>query len=171
MSRIVPVLNKPQPEDFDPVDCPDGRQSPEAAAIQRGVCRALLALGHSVVTELVLQGGRRADVVGLSAGGQIWIVEIKSCLADFQADAKWWEYAGHCDRLYFAVNAEFPVDVLPQGAGLLLADRFGAEFMRHPAELPKESRLTAARRKSMTLSFARSAALRLQRQLDPFCGG
>ena len=49
----------------------DGRQSPIAAEIQRGVCRALRALGHSVVTELALANGRRADVVALSPGGDI----------------------------------------------------------------------------------------------------
>ena len=51
-------------EDADPVVAFDGRQSAIAAEIQRGVCRALRALGHSVVTELSLSNGRRADVVG-----------------------------------------------------------------------------------------------------------
>jgi hypothetical protein len=36
------------------------------------------------LTELSLANGRRADVVGLSPGGDIRIVEIKSCLVDFQ---------------------------------------------------------------------------------------
>ena len=58
-------------EDSDPVVAFDGRQSAIAAEIQRGVCRALRALGHSVVTELSLANGRRADVVGLSPGGDI----------------------------------------------------------------------------------------------------
>ena len=43
----------------------DGRQSEAAAELQRGVCRAFRALGHSVVTELPLANGRRADVVAL----------------------------------------------------------------------------------------------------------
>ncbi|MEG6508342.1 MmcB family DNA repair protein [Methyloligella sp. 2.7D] len=159
-------LNASIDETDDPVSCPDGRQSPAAAALQRGVSRALRALGHSVVTELVLAGGRRADVVGLSPSGDIWIVEIKSCLADFQADNKWFEYLDHCDRLYFAVATDFPIEVLPGEAGLILADRFGAEIQREPSE----DRLTAARRKAMTLSFARAAALRLQRSIDPYCG-
>ena len=75
-------------EDPDPVVAFDGRQSAVAGEIQRGVCRALRALGHSVVTELPLTNGRRADVVGLSPAGDIWIVEIKSCLLDFQTDGK-----------------------------------------------------------------------------------
>ncbi|ODA66325.1 hypothetical protein A7A08_02723 [Methyloligella halotolerans] len=156
----------PAQEDDDPVLCPDGRQSPAAAALQRGVCRTLRAYGHSVVTELTLSGGRRADVVGLSPSGDIWIVEIKSCLADYQADGKWEEYHDHCDRLYFAVAPDFPHEIIPDHAGLILADRFGAEIMREPGEI----RLTASRRKAMTLCFARAAALRLQRAIDPFCG-
>ena len=53
----------------------DGRQSPAAAAIARGVRRHLWSLGFSTVTELSLANGRRADVVGLSQKGEIWIVE------------------------------------------------------------------------------------------------
>jgi hypothetical protein len=130
------------------------------------VCRALRTLGHSVVTELPLANGRRADVVALSPGGDIWIVEIKSCLIDYQTDGKWTEYLAHCDRLYFAVTPDFPVEVIPEDAGLMLADRYGAHLMREPVE----ERLNAARRKAIMLCFARAAALRLQRHLDPGCG-
>jgi hypothetical protein len=143
----------------------DGRQSPIAAEIQRGVCRALRLLGHSVVTELPLANGRRADVVALSAGGDVLIVEIKSCLLDYQSDGKWHDYLPFCDRLYFAVNADFPHDIIPEEAGLILADRYGAEMMREACE----ERLNAARRKAMMLAFARAAALRLQFHLDPGC--
>jgi hypothetical protein len=144
----------------------DRRQSPVAAELQRGVCRALRALGHSVVTELSLANGRRADVVALSGGGDIVIVEIKSCLLDYQTDGKWRDYLEFCDRLYFAINADFPCDVIPVQAGLILADRYGAELVREPAE----ERLSAARRKAVMLCFARAAALRLQLHLDPNCG-
>lgn len=144
----------------------DRRQSPIAAELQRGVCRALRALGLSVVTELSLANGRRADVVALSSGGDVLIVEIKSCLLDYQTDGKWQDYLAFCDRLYFAVNADFPSEMIPVQAGLILADRFGAELVREPAE----ERLSAARRKAMMLNFARSAALRLQLHLDPSCG-
>lgn len=144
----------------------DGRQSAAAAALQRGVCRAFRALGHSVVTELALANGRRADVVGLSASGDILIVEIKSCLTDYRTDGKWHEYLDYCDRLYFAVATDFPSDVIPEDAGLILADRYGAELVRDAVE----DRLSAARRKAMMLSFARAAALRLQHHVDPGCG-
>jgi hypothetical protein len=144
----------------------DGRQSPAAAALQRGVCRALRTLGHSIVTELPLANGRRADVVALSGAGDIAIVEIKSCLLDYRSDGKWEDYLPFCDRLYFAVAADFPCEVIPASAGLWLADRYGAELVREPLE----ERLSAARRKAMMLSFARAAALRLQLHLDPTCG-
>ncbi len=160
------VLTNRSETDHDPVICADGRQSPVAAELQRGVCRSLRTLGHAVVTELVLASGRRADVVGLSPAGEIWIVEIKSCLADYQSDGKWADYADFCDRLSFAVDADFPHDVIPQEAGLFIADRFGAEIVREPPHV----RMPPATRKAMTLAFARAAGLRLQRALDPFCG-
>ncbi|MCB1442334.1 MAG: MmcB family DNA repair protein [Methyloceanibacter sp.] len=152
--------------DQDPLIVLDGRQSEAAAALQRGVCRTLRALGLSVITELPLANGRRADVVGLSPSGSIAIVEIKSCLTDYRTDGKWHEYLDYCDRLYFAVAADFPHEVIPGDAGLILADRYGAELVREP----KEERLNAARRKAMMLCFARAAALRLQHHLDPGCG-
>ncbi|MGZ8416164.1 MAG: MmcB family DNA repair protein [Methyloceanibacter sp.] len=144
----------------------DRRQSPVAAELQRGVCRRFRAEGCSVVTELSLANGRRADVVALSSGGDITIIEIKSCLLDYQSDGKWHDYLPFCDRLYFAVAADFPCEVIPDAAGLILADRYGAELMRDPIE----ERLSAARRKAMMLCFARAAALRLQLHLDPSCG-
>ena len=137
-----------------------------AAELQRGVCRRFRAEGYSVVTELSLANGRRADVVALSAAGDITIIEIKSCLVDYQTDGKWQDYLEFCDRLYFAVNADFPCEVIPDAAGLILADRYGAEMVREPLE----ARLPAARRKAIMLCFARAAALRLQLHLDPACG-
>ena len=150
----------------DEVVCLDGRQSEVAAELQRGVCRAFRALGLSVVTELPLANGRRADVVGLSPSGDVLIVEIKSCLIDYRTDSKWQDYLDFCDRLYFAVAADFPREVIPQEAGPILADRYGAELVREGIE----DRITAARRKAMMLCFARAAALRLQLHLDPTCG-
>ncbi|HET9230799.1 MAG TPA: MmcB family DNA repair protein [Vitreimonas sp.] len=158
---------KSNPARSDDVVVPfDRRQSPVAAELQRGVCRAFRALGFSVMTELPLANGRRADVVALSQAGDVTIVEIKSCLVDYQTDGKWQDYLDYCDRLYFAVNAAFPCEVIPGDAGLILADRYGAELVRDPVE----ERLSAARRKAMMLCFARAAALRLQLHLDPSCG-
>ena len=92
----------------------DGRQSPAAFDICRGVARLLKAHGLAAVSEVALANGRRADVAGLSDSGEIWIVEIKSCLEDFRADQKWPEYREFCDRLFFAVAPDFPREVLPE---------------------------------------------------------
>jgi hypothetical protein len=62
-----------------------------------------------VVSELPLASGRRADLVALAGDGEVWIVEIKSSIADFRADQKWIDYRLHCDRLFFATDARRPV--------------------------------------------------------------
>jgi hypothetical protein len=146
-----------------PADARDGRQSPKAFAIFRGVGRLLKAHGLAVVGEVGLANGRRADVAGVGSSGEIWIVEIKSCIGDFRSDRKWPEYRAFCDRLFFAVAPTFPLDVLPQDVGLIVADRYGGEIIRAAAEL----RLGTARRKAMTLRLLRTAALRLQSVIDP----
>jgi hypothetical protein len=141
----------------------DGRQSAAAFEIFRGVGRLLKAHGLSVVGELVLASGRRADIVGVSAAGEIWIVEIKSCLEDFRCDQKWPEYREFCDRLFFAVVPGFPREVLPENAGLIIADRYGGEIVR----TAPEHKLSGARRKAVTLRILRTAAFRLQGAIDP----
>lgn len=142
---------------------PDLRQSANALDICRGVHRLMIGHGYSCVSELPLANGRRADVAALSARGDLVIVEIKSSIEDFRTDHKWHEYLEYCDRLYFAVKPGFPVEILPQDAGLILADRFGGDIVR---EAP-ETKLAGSRRKAMTLRFARAAALRLSVALDP----
>ena len=147
-----------------PLEIPvDGRQSETALAITRGTARLLHAHGFCVVSELPLPSGRRADLVALDAGAEIWIVEIKSSVADFRADQKWQDYRAHCDRLFFATCMEVPCEIFPPDTGLIVADAFGAQLM---CEAP-EHRLPAATRKAMMLSIARAAALRLQSLVDP----
>jgi hypothetical protein len=141
----------------------DGRQSNTALAVARGAARLLHAHGFCVVSELSLPSGRRADLVALDSGGELWIVEVKSSVADFRADQKWQDYRTHCDRLFFATTVEVPCEIFPPNAGLIVADAYGAEFR---CEAP-EHRLPAATRKSMMLLFARAAALRLQSLADP----
>jgi hypothetical protein len=143
----------------------DGRQSPAAAAVQRGVCRLLRAHGFATVTELSLATGRRVDVMAVNGSGAIWAIEIKSSLADLRADFKWPEYEEFCDRLYFAIPPEMPAEAMPQQPGLIVADRFGADILRDP----EDRLLPAARRKAVTLRFARAAALRLHSIADPNC--
>ncbi|MEL7544047.1 MAG: MmcB family DNA repair protein [Pseudomonadota bacterium] len=141
----------------------DGRQSERALEIQRGVCRHFAALDHAPLCEFVLPSGRRADIFLLGPKGEMIIVEIKSSLADFRVDQKWPEYLADCDRFYFAVAPDFPLDVLPEDTGLIIADRFGAEMVRDATE----NKVAAARRKSLTLRVARHASLRLQQIADP----
>jgi hypothetical protein len=141
----------------------DGRQSKTALAIARGTSRLLHAHGFCVVSELSLASGRRADLAALDASGEIWIVEIKSSVADLRADGKWMDYRLHCDRLFFATCQEVPCEIFPPDTGLIVADAFGGYFH---CEAP-EHRLPAPTRKSMMLAIARAAALRLQALADP----
>lgn len=140
-----------------------GPQSAAALEICRGVTRLLAALSVASISELALPNGRRADVMGLCADGSLWIVEIKSSLEDFRADNKWPEYRDFSDRLFFAVRPDFPTEILPEDAGLIVADRYAGEIIRPAPEL----RLPASRRKVMTLKYARAAASRLATTLDP----
>jgi hypothetical protein len=142
---------------------PDGRQSESALAIAIGTRRLLATHGFTSVTELTLASGRRADIAALGQDGTIWIVEIKSSLADFRADAKWPDYRDFSDRFFFAVADGFPTHILPPDTGLVLADGYGAAVVR---EAP-EHRLAAARRKAMMLRFAHAAAGRLHLLADP----
>ncbi len=142
---------------------PDGRQSATAAQIQRGVCRLLRGLGFAAVTELVLADGRRADVVGLSQKGEIWLVEIKSSAIDLRADLKWPLYRAHCDKLFFAAPETLDSGIFPEDTGLMVADAYGAALLRDAPE----HKLSAAARKALWLRIARAAAFKLHGIVDP----
>lgn len=149
---------------------PDDLTSGPAAAallpgqlLARGVCRHLLAQDFVTVTELVPAPGLRVDVMALGPRGDVWVVECKSGVADYRADRKWQGYLDWCDRFFWAVDADFPVDLLPDGTGLILADAWDADVVR----MGPETRLPPARRKAVMLTFARAAALRLQGLRDP----
>lgn len=142
---------------------PDGRQSATALMIQRGVARLLRAANFAVLPEFTLASGRRADIMAVSDAGEIWIVEIKSSAEDFRSDAKWPEYRDWCDRLFFAISTEMAPEMMPAEAGLIIADSWGADIIRHT----EATNLHASRRKAVTLAFARAAALRLQGLYDP----
>lgn len=141
----------------------DGRQSQTALTIARGTMRLLLSHGFTCVSELPLPSGRRADLVCIGRSGEIWIVEIKSSIADFRADQKWMDYRMNCDRLFFATTIGVPCDIFPKDTGLIVADGFGGEFV---CEAP-EHRLPVPTRKAMTLRIAQCASLRLQSLIDP----
>ena len=134
-----------------------------AADILRGVARALSEADQAVLPEVPLGNGRRADLLALDRSGSLTLVEIKSCRTDFVADRKWRSYLDYCDRFYFAVAAGFPLELLPEDEGLILADRFAGEVLR---EAPLRC-LSPARRKAMLIRFARASASRLHALLDP----
>ena len=125
--------------------------------VRRGVQRLFSDLKLSMVPELALASGRRADLVALGPSGEIWIVEIKSSIEDYRTDSKWPDYRQHCDRLFFATHAGVPAEIFPEDCGLIIADEWSGHLLR---EAP-EHRLAAATRKAMMLRFARAAADRL----------
>jgi hypothetical protein len=131
--------------------------------LARGVCRHLRGHGFVTVEELVPTQGLRVDVMALGPKGEIWVVECKSGRADYVTDRKWQGYLEWCDRFFWAVDADFPTELLPESTGLILADGYDAEIMRMGPNTP----LAPARRKMLVQGFARHAALRLQSYRDP----
>lgn len=135
----------------------DGRQSEHALLVRRGIQRLLRSLGSVALPEIPLASGRRADLVSLTANGEIWIIEIKSSVADFRVDRKWPDYRLFSDRFFFATHPDVPEEIFPDDCGFMLSDGYGAEIIR---EAP-EHKLAPARRKAMMLRLARIGAMRL----------
>ncbi len=125
--------------------------------VRRGVQRLCLDLDIMVIPEVSLRSGRRADLMGLTRKGEIWIIEIKSSVADWQADQKWPDYRAYCDRLFFATHSAVPQEIFPQDCGFILADNYSGAILR---EAP-EHKLAPATRKALTLQLARTSANRL----------
>ena len=122
--------------------------------VTRGAARLMIAMGYAPLLEVGLPNGRRADVMALGPRGEIVICEVKSGLEDYRTDRKWGEYLPFCDAFYFAVAPEFPQEILPEEPGLIVADAFGGAVLREAPHTP----LAGARRKALTLAFARLAA-------------
>ncbi|SMC96671.1 MmcB family DNA repair protein [Primorskyibacter flagellatus] len=131
--------------------------------LARGVARHLLALGFVSVEEFVPDRGLRVDVAALGPKGELWVIECKSSRADFMCDAKWQGYLQWCDRFFWAVDQDFPTDLLPEETGLIIADAYDAEILR----MAPEDRLAGARRTVLTRKIAQHAARRLQGLRDP----
>jgi len=138
---------------------PDGN----AKKITRGVIRFFVEQGNACLTEFSFKTGRRADIISLNRKGAIAVVEVKTSAADFRSDEKWHEYLEFCDLFYFAVSIDFRRDILPNNCGLIVADTYGASIIRQATP----NSLNAARRKAVTLRFARASANRLFRFTDP----
>ena len=127
--------------------------------VTRGAARLMIDMGYAPLCEVTLPNGRRADVMALGPRGDIVIVEVKSGIEDYRVDRKWHEYGPFCNAFYFAVPPGFPEGGLPGEPGLIVADGFGGAVVRDAPVTP----LAPARRKALTLAFARLGAMRTVR--------
>ncbi len=144
---------------------------PIAAEVARGVTRLFCRQDLFAICEVPLPNGRRADMMAIDSKGGLTIVEIKVAKSDLLGDGKWTDYLEYCDRFFWAVPPSLSAicegeRVLPNEAGLIVADRYDAVLVRDAAHRP----LAAARRKAELLRFARRAARRLSVQIDPSLG-
>ena len=137
--------------------------SKNLSMISRGVMRHFAQIGLSSLSEFSPTRGLRVDIVALGPSDEIWIVECKSGKNDFKSDNKWHNYLDWCDRYFWAVAAEFPIDFLPSDTGLIIADPYDASILR---EAPL-NKVSAARRKKLIKSIAKSACNRLVVHTDP----
>ena len=128
-------------------------------SVTRGAARLMMDLGYAPLLEVCLPNGRRADVMAIGQKGEIVICEVKSSVDDYRIDRKWHEYGPFCDAFYFAVAPEFPQAILPEEPGLIVADGFGGAVVRDAPPSP----LPPARRKALTIAFARLGAWRAMR--------
>ena len=137
--------------------------SKNLSKISRGVMRHFAQIGLSSLSEFSPKRGLRVDIVALGPSDEIWIVECKSGKNDFKSDNKWHNYLDWCDRYFWAVGAEFPIDILPYDTGLIIDDPYDASILR---EAPL-NKVSAARRKKLIKSIAKSACNRLFVHTDP----
>jgi len=133
------------------------------ASIRRAAGRLCLAMGWTPLHEVALPNGRRADILALRPDGGFACIEVKSGVRDFLSDAKWPDYREFCDALLFAVDADFPQDLLPAEVGVIVACGGVADLLRLPPSHP----VPPARRRALLLRFARLAAARLAAAEDP----
>lgn len=132
-------------------------------AVTRAAARFCALRGWAPVEQVSLPDGRRADIVALLPNGDLAIIEVKSCARDFLCDAKWPDYRAWCDRLYFAVDLDFPQALLPGDTGLVVTEDREAALIRDAPD----HRLAPARRRALTQRLAMLAAGRLAALADP----
>ena len=155
----------PAPANVAPADA----LSRDAATVARGIARLFARNDIWCLSEMPLRSGRRADLMGIDARGQLIIVEIKVARGDLMSDAKWPEYLDHCDRFYWGLAAHLDrtcmdsAAFLPERCGLIVADGYDAEILRPAPLVP----LAAARRKAEVERLARAALRRQAMRLDP----
>jgi hypothetical protein len=89
---------------FDPLS-PDSLTTPtltaDALTVARGISRLFARNDIWCLPEMPLRNGRRADLMGIDAKGQVIIVEIKVARGDLMGDGKWTDYLDHCDRFFW----------------------------------------------------------------------
>ena len=142
----------------------EAQSFPERAqAIRRATARLCLRFGWAPLHEVALPNGRRADILALLPDGSFACIEVKSGPRDFLTDQKWPDYRDFCDSLFFAVDTDFPRDLLPAEAGLIVSAGLEAEMLRDAAL----HRIPTARRKALLHRFAWLAAGRLATAEDP----
>jgi len=141
----------------------------DAPAVARGIARLFARNDIWCLPEMPLRSGRRADLMGIDAKGQVIIVEIKVARADLMGDGKWTDYLDHCDRFYWGLASHLDracMDTqpfLPERCGLIIADGYDAEILRPAPSVP----LAPARRKVEVENLARASLRRQAVALDP----
>jgi hypothetical protein len=142
----------------------DGLGFPERSlAIRRAAARLCLRLNWAPLHEVSLPNGRRADILALRSDGGFVCIEVKSGLRDFLTDQKWWEYREFSDQLFFAVDIDFPLDILPAETGLIVV----ADQTAEPIRDAPEHKLPATRRTALLRRWALLAGSRLAILEDP----
>ena len=134
-----------------------------AVLIRRAVARLCGRLDWAPLHEVTLPNFRRADILALRPDGGFVCIEVKSGPRDFLVDTKWPDYRDFADALYFAVDADFPQNLLPAEVGLIVAAGLEAELVRDAPSHP----VPAARRRALLHRFAVLAAGRLAAVEDP----
>jgi hypothetical protein len=158
----------------EPLPSPDSAFVPAALAardVARGIGRLFARNDIWCLAEVPIRNGRRADLMGIDARGQVVIVEIKVARADLLGDAKWPDYLDFCDRFYWGLppgldRAPLETEAYrPATCGLIVADAYDAEILRPAALEP----LAPARRKVQVEQLARIAMRRHAALIDPLC--
>jgi len=146
--------------------------TPDALAVARGISRLFARNDIWCLPEMPLRNGRRADLMGIDAKGQVIIVEIKVARADLMGDGKWTDYLDHCDRFFWGLASHLDRSCMeseafrPDQCGLIVADGYDAEILRPAPLMP----LAAARRKVEVERLARAALRRQAVAVDPRIG-
>ena len=143
----------------------------EARAVARGICRLFARNDIWCLPEMPLRSGRRADLMGIDAKGQVVIVVFYVSRAVLLGDGKWTDFLDHCDRFYWGLAPHLDravletEDFLPHACGVIVADGYDAEILRPAPTIP----LAAARRKAEVERLARASLRRQLVGIDPQC--